>query len=76
MVYFFRKKKEAGMQTDIEIAQAATLAPIREIAAKVGLKEEELEAYGRYKAKVDLSFQPARTQNLADKQLRSHSFPQ
>lgn len=41
------------MKTDIEIAQAAELLPIAQIAAKVGLGEEELEYYGKYKAKVD-----------------------
>ena len=38
---------------DIEIAQAATMKPITEIAAKAGILEEELELYGRYKAKID-----------------------
>ena len=41
------------MKTDIEIAQAAELLPIAQIAAKVGLGEDELEYYGKYKAKVD-----------------------
>jgi len=39
---------------DIEIAQAATLQPIREIAAALGLAEDDLELYGKYKAKVHL----------------------
>ena len=33
--------------SDIEIAQAATLKPIQEIAASLGLKEDELELYGK-----------------------------
>ncbi len=41
--------------SDIEIAQAATLRPIREIAASLGLTEDDLELYGKYKAKVHLS---------------------
>ena len=41
--------------TDLEIAQQAELLPIAEIAAKLGLQEDEWEGYGRYKAKVDLS---------------------
>ena len=41
------------MKSDIEIAQAATLKPIQEIAAKAGILEDELELYGRYKAKID-----------------------
>lgn len=40
--------------TDIEIAQAATLKPIMEIAESVGLSLDDLELYGRYKAKVHL----------------------
>jgi len=42
------------MKSDLEIAQAATLAPITEIAASVGIAEEHLELYGPYKAKVSL----------------------
>ena len=41
------------MKSDIEIAQAAEMLPISRIAAKVGLGEEMLEYYGKYKAKVD-----------------------
>ncbi|WP_294472121.1 formate--tetrahydrofolate ligase [uncultured Intestinimonas sp.] len=41
------------MKTDIEIAQAAELLPIAQIAAQAGLGEDLLEYYGRYKAKVD-----------------------
>ena len=40
--------------TDIEIAQASKMLPIEEIAAKVGIKPEQLENYGHYKAKVDI----------------------
>ena len=40
------------MMTDIEIAKAASLLPITEIAEKLGIGEEELEPYGRYKAKI------------------------
>ncbi len=40
---------------DIEIAQSATLLPIRELAAKAGILPEELEPHGRYKAKVSLA---------------------
>ena len=43
------------MPSSLEIAQAATLRPITEIAADVGLHDDEVELYGRYKAKVDLS---------------------
>jgi formate--tetrahydrofolate ligase len=41
------------MLSDIQIAQQAKLRPISEIAAKLGLTEDDLEHYGKYKAKVD-----------------------
>ena len=40
--------------SDIDIAQAATLKPIREVAAQLGLTEDDLDLYGKYKAKVHL----------------------
>ena len=40
--------------SDIDIAQAATLRPIVEVAAQVGLTEDDLDLYGKYKAKVHL----------------------
>lgn len=40
--------------SDIDIAQAATLRPIREVAAALGLSEDDLDLYGKYKAKVHL----------------------
>lgn len=49
------------MRTDIEIAQAAKLLPIGEVAARVGIDGKYLEQYGRHKAKVDLSFLDAPT---------------
>lgn len=39
--------------SDLDIAQQATLKPIKDVAAALGLAEEELELYGNYKAKVD-----------------------
>jgi len=42
------------MLSDLDIAQAATLKPILEIARGVGLEEEDLDLYGKYKAKVHL----------------------
>jgi len=44
------------MKTDIEIAQSAKALPIEKIADKIGLPIDYLEHYGKYKAKVDLSF--------------------
>jgi formate--tetrahydrofolate ligase len=44
------------MKKDIEIAQQANIRPIAEIAAKLGIPGDELELYGRYKAKIPLHF--------------------
>ena len=41
------------MLSDIEIAQAAQMKPITEVAARLGLDEEDLIPYGRYKAKIN-----------------------
>lgn len=41
--------------SDLEIANQATLKPIKEIADKAGIAEEALEQYGHYKAKIDIS---------------------
>jgi formate--tetrahydrofolate ligase len=49
------------MATDLEIARAATLRPIRDIAAAAGIPEAALEPYGKYKAKVGLDFIAAQT---------------
>lgn len=43
------------MKSDIEIANEAEIKPIREIAAKLGILDDELEQYGKYKAKINLS---------------------
>lgn len=40
------------MKTDIQIAQEANMAHIKDVAAKVGITEDELEFYGKYKAKL------------------------
>lgn len=43
------------MRTDIEIAQEATMRPIIELATDLGLKESDVELYGNFKAKINLS---------------------
>lgn len=43
------------MLSDIEIAQQAKLRPIAQIASELGIREDELELYGRYKAKLEES---------------------
>ena len=40
------------MKTDIEIAQEAKMEPIKDVAAKLSITEDELEFYGKYKAKL------------------------
>ena len=40
------------MKSDIEIAQSATMKPITEVAEKIGIKADDLELYGKYKAKL------------------------
>ncbi len=40
------------MKTDIQIAQEAQMAHIKEVAASIGIQEEDLEFYGKYKAKL------------------------
>ena len=42
------------MKSSLEIAQEAELQPIEAIAEQSGLEADEIEPYGRYKAKVDL----------------------
>ena len=43
-----------SIPSDIEIARNTQLRPITEIAAKLGIPEDALENYGKYKAKVSL----------------------
>ena len=51
------------MKSGLEIAQEAALKPIAEIAAAAGIQDDELEQYGRYRAKIDLSI----LERLADR---------
>ncbi|WP_265410991.1 formate--tetrahydrofolate ligase [Actinobacillus pleuropneumoniae] len=41
------------MKSDVEIAQAATMQPIHKIAEKLGLNADQIEQYGKYKAKIN-----------------------
>src|SRR5947209_4812757 len=50
-------------KSDIEIAQAAAMRPIGEIAGKLGIPDDELSPYGRYKAKISLDY----VRSLADR---------
>ena len=40
------------MKSDIQIAQEATMQPIKEVAASIGITEDDIEFYGKYKAKI------------------------
>ena len=40
------------MKTDIQIAQEAQMKPIKEVAETIGIQEDDLELYGKYKAKL------------------------
>ncbi len=40
------------MKTDIQIAQEATMLPIKDVAATIGINKDDLELYGKYKAKI------------------------
>ncbi|MBR3841329.1 MAG: formate--tetrahydrofolate ligase [Erysipelotrichales bacterium] len=42
------------MLTDVQIAQSTKMQPIKEVAQKIGLNEDDLELYGKYKAKISL----------------------
>lgn len=44
------------MKTDIEIAQEAQMIPIKEVASSLGMSEDDLELYGKYKAKISNEF--------------------
>lgn len=48
--------------SDIEIAQQASIRHIKDIAAKIGISEDDLEYYGRYKAKLPLTLQKEKPQ--------------
>lgn len=42
--------------SDIEIAQSAQILPVTQVAAKLGINEEDLDLYGKYKAKISFNF--------------------
>lgn len=42
------------MKTDVQIAQEAKMLPIKEVASTIGLEEDDLELYGKYKAKISM----------------------
>ena len=50
--YLYKQRRTITMLSDIEIAQGAEMLHIRDIAQKAGIAEEDLEYYGKYKAKI------------------------
>ena len=50
---FLHFREDLSMKSDIEIAQEAKMKPITEIAASLGLADEDVIPYGRYKAKIN-----------------------
>jgi formate--tetrahydrofolate ligase len=52
------------MLSDIEVAESAKLVDIREVAKKLHLSEDDIEMYGKYKAKVSLPKNAKRTAKL------------
>ena len=46
------KERMKNMKTDIQIAQEAEMSHIRDVAASIGIEEDDLELYGKYKAKL------------------------
>lgn len=55
-VLIFQSVMEEIMKTDIQIAQEAVMEPIVKVAEKIGITEDELELYGKYKAKISDEF--------------------
>ena len=43
------------MKTDIEIAQEAEMMPIKNVAEQLGITEDDIELYGKYKAKIPMN---------------------
>ena len=58
-----------SFKSDIEIAQAAEMAPISQAAQSIGLSEDDLEYYGKYKAKVDYNLLETKYKNVPDGKL-------
>ena len=48
-------KRGNQMKNDLQISQETELEPIVEVASKLDLKEDDLELYGKYKAKINFS---------------------
>jgi hypothetical protein len=53
--YLRKEEFVPSIPCDLDIARAAQLKPIADVARALGIEEDELELYGRYKAKISLS---------------------
>ena len=58
---------EDTMKTDIQIAQEAKLQPIKEVAASIGIMEDDLELYGKYKAKISSEINEKRSEVVSER---------
>ena len=56
LVNKFISDKPFSMKTDIEIAKTIQMRPVTDVAAELGINPDDLELYGKYKAKVPLSY--------------------
>ena len=56
---------KVSVPSDIDIAQACKMKPIRQVAEEAGILPEELELYGNYKAKVHLTVRDRLAQEAA-----------
>ena len=54
------------MKTDIQIAQEATMLPIKDVAASIGIKEDDLELYGKYRQRFPMSSSIAQRKILTE----------
>ena len=63
------------MKSDIEIAQSATMKPITEVAEKIGIKADDLELYGKYKAKLSDEYIDSVNNNCYTNKNVYHVFP-
>ena len=55
------------MKTDIEIAQEAVMEPITKVAESIGIEADDLELYGKYKAKLSEEFSKDKFKNLDER---------
>ena len=56
IVMILEERIWTSMPTDLEIAQSVTMQPITEVAQKMGIPADDLELYGKYKAKLSFDF--------------------